>query len=262
MVAHRGGETLETRGTTPAHTRRSSRLPDTPNRSTISAAQRFSGGNDGAPTDRPRREIIFWRGHVGKAASRQLQRQAWARCSVTIRGDRTARYGRGHCPGRGVPHPAQISGKWSMVVSGVSTRLNVLPGWPFCPPVFLPDRSRRLHVARAGWSRAAACRCCHCSGRVDAPVLRRGPVAPLYRCRQCGILFAVRLTRTQNTGHLAPASCYMQIQISGGNMGSLNRAPTRESSVCQSAPTWAVTKSAFGMASALEHGRFKLTRPS
>src|SRR5271157_496504 len=31
-----------------------------------------------------------------------------------------------------------------MVVSGSSVRRSVLPGWPFCPPVFLPDVSRRL----------------------------------------------------------------------------------------------------------------------
>jgi hypothetical protein len=37
-----------------------------------------------------------------------------------------------------------------MVASGVSRRLNVLPGWPFCPPVLLPDRSRKLLV-RAGF---------------------------------------------------------------------------------------------------------------
>jgi hypothetical protein len=31
-----------------------------------------------------------------------------------------------------------------MVASGFSVRLSVFPGWPFCPPGFLPDRSRRL----------------------------------------------------------------------------------------------------------------------
>src|ERR1035437_6669634 len=33
---------------------------------------------------------------------------------------------------------------------GVSTRRNVSPGWPFCPPVFLPDGSRRL-LTRGGF---------------------------------------------------------------------------------------------------------------
>jgi hypothetical protein len=37
-----------------------------------------------------------------------------------------------------------------MVASGASQRLNVLPGWPFCPPVFLPERSRRL-ATRTGF---------------------------------------------------------------------------------------------------------------
>jgi hypothetical protein len=31
-----------------------------------------------------------------------------------------------------------------MVASGFSVRLSVLQGWPFCPPGFLPDCSRRL----------------------------------------------------------------------------------------------------------------------
>src|SRR5665648_803957 len=37
-----------------------------------------------------------------------------------------------------------------MVVSGVSVRRKVSPGWPVLPPVFLPDRSRRL-LTRAGF---------------------------------------------------------------------------------------------------------------
>src|SRR5215831_12208624 len=36
------------------------------------------------------------------------------------------------------------------MTSGFSTRRSVSPGCPFCPPVFLPDRSRRL-VVRGGF---------------------------------------------------------------------------------------------------------------
>ena len=37
-----------------------------------------------------------------------------------------------------------------MTASGVSLRRNVSPGWPGCPPVFLPERSRRL-LTRGGF---------------------------------------------------------------------------------------------------------------
>src|SRR5271157_3401165 len=37
-----------------------------------------------------------------------------------------------------------------MIASGVSLRSNVSPGWPFCPPVFLPDGSRKL-LTRGGF---------------------------------------------------------------------------------------------------------------
>jgi hypothetical protein len=37
------------------------------------------------------------------------------------------------------------------VASGVSLRRKVSPGCPFCPPVFLPDRSRRL-LTRTGFA--------------------------------------------------------------------------------------------------------------
>ena len=37
-----------------------------------------------------------------------------------------------------------------MIASGVSVRRSVSPGWPFCPPGFLPERSRRL-LTRAGF---------------------------------------------------------------------------------------------------------------
>jgi hypothetical protein len=37
-----------------------------------------------------------------------------------------------------------------MVASGVSTWQSVSPGWPFWPPVFLPDDSRRL-LTRGGF---------------------------------------------------------------------------------------------------------------
>src|ERR1700722_8503937 len=37
-----------------------------------------------------------------------------------------------------------------MVASGFSTRQSVSPGWPCCPPVFLPDGSRRL-LTRGGF---------------------------------------------------------------------------------------------------------------
>src|ERR1700687_4931741 len=37
-----------------------------------------------------------------------------------------------------------------MVASGVSVRRSVVPGWPFWPPVFLPDGSRRL-LTRGGF---------------------------------------------------------------------------------------------------------------
>src|SRR5271170_8126387 len=37
-----------------------------------------------------------------------------------------------------------------MVTSGVSVRHSVSPGWPFCPPVFLPDGSRKL-LTRTGF---------------------------------------------------------------------------------------------------------------
>ena len=36
------------------------------------------------------------------------------------------------------------------MASGVAVRRNVSPGWPFCPPVRLPDRSRRL-LTRGGF---------------------------------------------------------------------------------------------------------------
>ena len=47
---------------------------------------------------------------------------------------------------RASAQPAQVSGKWLMVASGVSVWRSVLPGWPGCPPVFLPDFSRRLEM--------------------------------------------------------------------------------------------------------------------
>ena len=37
-----------------------------------------------------------------------------------------------------------------MIASGVSVRRSVSPGWPFWPPGFLPERSRRL-LTRAGF---------------------------------------------------------------------------------------------------------------
>src|SRR5665647_810748 len=37
-----------------------------------------------------------------------------------------------------------------MVASGVSVRRSVSPGWPFCPPLFLPEDSRRL-LTRTGF---------------------------------------------------------------------------------------------------------------
>jgi hypothetical protein len=37
-----------------------------------------------------------------------------------------------------------------IVASGVSVRRRVSPGWPVCPPVFLPDGSRRL-LTRGGF---------------------------------------------------------------------------------------------------------------
>jgi len=37
-----------------------------------------------------------------------------------------------------------------MVTSAVSVRHSVSPRWPFCPPVFLPDGSRKL-LTRAGF---------------------------------------------------------------------------------------------------------------
>ena len=39
-----------------------------------------------------------------------------------------------------------------MVASGRSTRRSVSPGWPFCPPVFLPDGARRLLTRRGLFS--------------------------------------------------------------------------------------------------------------
>ena len=38
----------------------------------------------------------------------------------------------------------------AMIASGVSLRRSVSPGWPFCPPGFLPDGSRKL-LTRGGF---------------------------------------------------------------------------------------------------------------
>src|ERR1019366_3699054 len=124
--------------------------------------------------------------------------------------------------------------------SGVSVRLNVLPGWPFCPPVFLPDRSRRF-VTRTGF--------------FFSPSLDGGlPLLPLFspsrrsssamRARSsaisacCAAMTASGDAGLGGTG--AAASC--ESESVGGHMGSLTHAPTRVSSADQRSATWAVTR--------------------
>src|SRR3954462_7362300 len=78
-------------------------------------------------------------------------RQAYARCSVTTNGRGSgksntcrATWSVAIAAVKAVPHVAQAGGEWSTVVSGVSVRRKVLPGWPGCPPVCWPDGCRRL----------------------------------------------------------------------------------------------------------------------
>jgi hypothetical protein len=90
-----------------------------------------------------------------RAASR-----ATAAVSAVFRDDQRMRFGEvEYLPGdmvrrhlRGQRRAARRAGTriMVMVTSGVSVRRNVSPGWPFCPPVFLPDGSRRL-LTRAGF---------------------------------------------------------------------------------------------------------------
>jgi len=104
------------------------------------------------------------------------QRHVWARCSVTNRGVGSGRSNTclaacsvAMVSFRGLPQPVQLSGKWLRVVSGVAVRRSVLPGWPGCPPVFLPDFSRKLQM-RVGFFR---------------PSLDGGlPLLPLFRPRR------------------------------------------------------------------------------
>jgi hypothetical protein len=68
-------------------------------------------------------------------APQAAQRQLWARCSVTTRGlgsgrSKTCRavWSVAIASLKAAPHPAQISGTWSILASGVSVWLSVLPG--------------------------------------------------------------------------------------------------------------------------------------
>src|SRR3954467_1832660 len=94
---------------------------------------------------------------AGKAARvclpQAAQRQACARCSVTVSGRGSgksntcrATWSVAIAAVNAVPHVAQAGGEWSTVVSGVSVRRRVSPGWPGCPPVCLPDGCRRLPI--------------------------------------------------------------------------------------------------------------------
>jgi len=47
------------------------------------------------------------------------------------------------CTGRDVPHQLKYWRVWSKISSGVSTIFKVLPLWPFCPPGYFSDRSRK-----------------------------------------------------------------------------------------------------------------------
>src|SRR5271157_5100733 len=134
-----------------------------------------------------------------------------------------------------------------MVVSGSSVRRSVLPGWPFCPPVFLPDVSRRLLV-RAGF--------------LFSPSLEGGlPLLPLFRPRRCSSS-ATRAVSAAMTSRCAPICSSNVAMISrsaaaspdgalssrsewesgGGNdIESLTHARSRVSSADQRPDTWAVT---------------------
>jgi len=47
------------------------------------------------------------------------------------------------CTDRDVPHQLKYWGVWSKISSGVSTIFKVFPLWPFCPPGYFSDRSRK-----------------------------------------------------------------------------------------------------------------------
>src|SRR5262249_15518781 len=74
----------------------------------------------------------------------------WARCSVTTTfgsGISTTcrdRYAVLAFAGMLALHCVQVSGEWSTMTSEFSTGRRVSPRWPFCPPGFLPDGSRKL----------------------------------------------------------------------------------------------------------------------
>src|SRR5271166_4815183 len=120
-----------------------------------------------------------------------------------------------------------------MVVSGSSVRRSVLPGWPFCPPVLLPDVSRRLLVRE---------------GFLLSPSLDGGlPLLPLFRPRRRSSS-ATRAASAAMTSRCAAASpdgarsSGSECESDGGNdIESLTHAPSRVSSADQRPDTWAVT---------------------
>src|SRR5208282_1247829 len=134
-----------------------------------------------------------------------------------------------------------------MVVSGSSVRRSVLPGWPFCPPVLLPDVSRRLLV-RAGF--------------LFSPSLDGGlPLLPLFRPRRrsssatravsaamtsrCATFCSSNVAMISRSAAASPdgaLSSGSEWESDGGNdIESLTHAPSRLSSADQRPDTWAVT---------------------
>src|ERR1035438_414749 len=126
-----------------------------------------------------------------------------------------------------------------MVVSGVSVRRNVSPGWPFCPPVFLPDGSRRL-LTRAGLFSPSL------EGGLPLLLLfspsRRSSSAMRLRssvisaCCSAFCVWSAAITASEDArlgGTAAASSC--ESEPVGRDMESLTHAPNRVSSTDQPA---------------------------